>query len=354
MRGRPTAGFITNTQVSYPLTLKLFNEKGWRSKRIRRFLCEEKGIIIDDKTIRNWTNLGRSPFGKVKSFNENGNYTARAYILGVLCGDGSVAKNNLRLKVNDRDFAEAYRKALKDGFDMDSCIRPWHDGRNQRYVVNCGSVLLSHYLMQRSPFGIYDWRVPNEIWNGTVKAKRAFLKGWFDSEGSFTGNEAVNGDSNNLIGLMEVKRLLGEIGIATTPNKPKPTISKHQQYQSAPSYRISICNRINIERFAQQIGFSIERKQSKLLRYVARGFQEPRSIIGESVLSELNKQTKPMRVGELSENLGFQYASVRVALKSLMRKGRVMRVNGTPYSRSRYRISTLTENPETKMIIPAQ
>lgn len=345
LRGHPTAGFITNTQITYPLALKLFKEKGWRSKRIRRYLREKKGIIVDPKTIRNWTNRGMSPFGKVKTFNANGNATARAYVLGASCGDCEVAKTHIRLKVNDVDFAEAFRQALKNGFGMDSYVNPYHDGRNQRYIVNCGSVLLSHYLRQRSPFGIYDWRVPNEIWNGANEAKRAFLKGWFDSEGSFIKtSDNVTGNSNNLIGIMEIKCLLKELGIATTPNEPKPKLDK---FHKRPNYRISICNRANIERFAQQIGFSIERKQSRLLRYVARGFQEHRSWVGEGVLGELNKQSKPMNVPELARVLGFQHASIRAALRSLVRKGRVRRLNIKTYSRSKYQI---TEKGVTRIL----
>ena len=113
-------------------------------------------------------------------------------------------------------------------------------------------------------FGIYNWKISNWIMESTdEKIIGHFLKGLFDSEGNFhthqirfqTVSEEVSNVSQLLSRLDIKNRLSTEKRLTTAGNRV---------------YSISIFSMRNIGMFRKKIGFSIKRKQEKLINYMTR------------------------------------------------------------------------------------
>ncbi|AGT34263.1 hypothetical protein OCC_13900 [Thermococcus litoralis DSM 5473] len=91
----------------------------------------EKGVKISKATVLRWCKEKHEPFNKIKLLDLSPS-PALSYILGAYFGDvtigiGQKYKYRIRLKVVDREFTEAFAKALKEiganprvGYENDS------------------------------------------------------------------------------------------------------------------------------------------------------------------------------------------------------------------------------------------
>lgn len=196
---------------------------------------------------------------------------AKAYILGVMCGDGSIWKNknggdSVGLDVKDEDFAEAFARAICDVYGFDAKVtKQIHANLMQGFVyrVRLGIKSVCDDLMRLSPagYGTVGWRVPKCVASARSEERGAFLRGFFDSEG-YAGKQ-TQACSTNEAGLLEVASLLATLGIRTT-YASQATVGKsvlHKILISASSRRL----------FLEKVGFSIKRKQEALRAIVEAG-----------------------------------------------------------------------------------
>jgi len=190
---------------------------------------------------------------------------SKAYLLGVLCGDGYINKSGFIMQVTDPDFIQHVSNAIYDVYGITSSIykKPATilTRGNRTYLCQpttrlvTFSMTMVEDLSRYGNFRTYVWRIPEEILCGNDLMKQSFLQGFFDSEGTFT-HAHVALSSANLQGLQQVQRLLIELGIKAT----LCTYGReHQMY---------ITGQQNMLLFAKQIGFSIRRKQDKLQYYL--------------------------------------------------------------------------------------
>lgn len=181
---------------------------------------------------------------------------SRAYLAGVLNGDGYIAKV-FGLNVKDKDFAEAFSKALKDGFNV--TVEPKQDKRGI-WVVRKGSRT-----------GKFDFLRSYEP-QGTEE-KASWLRGLFDSEGNATLRK--NGISQNSYGrrvaiyssnletLERAKRYLLDLFIPT--NRIRLTKNSNGHKGTKLIYELTISGgRENYINFSRIVGSSIHRKQEIL------------------------------------------------------------------------------------------
>ena len=115
----------------------------------------------------------------------------KAYILGVLCGNGWIASSKRRyrigLSVKDKDFAIRFAKSLKESYGIECTIRkcvPKNKNWNVQYAVDLNSKLACEDILSYGIFNTTDWRVPKQILGSNDnKVIGYFLRGFYDSEG---------------------------------------------------------------------------------------------------------------------------------------------------------------------------
>ncbi|NJE26330.1 DNA endonuclease [Thermococcus sp. MV5] len=254
--------------------LKYINELrkiGLNYSQIAKRALEEKGIKISRVTISRWCKGEHDPFNKIKFVNLEPS-PSLAYIIGVYFGDASINihgnyKYRVRLKVIDKEFAEAFARALKE-IGANPRIYEESDGRRKRFVTEATSKGV-YYLLNK----------PKEILFEIARTHPTeFLKGFFDSEGTFNFNSKQGygylSASNYDIEVLEFCRgLLKSLGIESriTLTKRKGTKVKlwGKEYEySSDLYEIRVYRKENIFKFYQLIGFTISRKQQLLREYL--------------------------------------------------------------------------------------
>jgi len=205
----------------------------------------------------------------------------RAYIFGVMCGDGCVfsgiaRKKNwkyslyvVHLSVKDRDFIDEFVRCIKSVYGFSPSI--YYVKRSQKNPkwsniwvakITRKEVYedLSHYK-----FGTKNWRVPTEVIRShDEKVIGAFLRGFYDSEGSAskgTRGFSISICSTNKEGLNEIKELIEILKIK----------SSKIGINDRPSHKLfyfTISNKAGMNIFLNKINFSIKRKYDKVRKHL--------------------------------------------------------------------------------------
>lgn len=244
------------------MAINLHREKGWGNTRV----AKELGISED--TVSGWLYRKRKPNSWYKTPNLVPSKSL-SYLIGVYWGDGSASKSKNRgrkggwyydiaLNVKDRDFVEEFRKHLAEILPRESDYPigspPSAKGK---YVIKTRSKLLYEFL--KRSFDVHESVIevfPSE-----------FLRGFFDSEGNvaphFFQNKAGSVDAYNTNhGLLEYVRglLSRHFSICSVIRIKRRSVGKWSDV-----YRLSIERHNDILKFNDKIGFSIVRKQKKLV-----------------------------------------------------------------------------------------
>ena len=190
----------------------------------------------------------------------------KAYILGVLAGDGwlsyypKLRRCQIGLETIDEEFVDEFRRCLKKVYDLEPSKRKLvekHPKWNDKYNVKlCCKAACEDLLSYGAPFGTKKWRVPSAINNVPLDIRASYLRGFFDSEGCVGVNERrIKGTSSRLPGLEDISILLESFGI-----KSKIVL----QSKRKNAYDVRIGDRKSIELFTIHVGFTIVRKTVKL------------------------------------------------------------------------------------------
>lgn len=189
-----------------------------------------------------------------------------SYSLGVIFGDGSVSKEghsySITLRVIDKDFTEAFRKAMSKVLKRDGRIV--YDKRRSHYKLRFHSIA----------FGEWFKATPkNDLLKLASRYPKDFLRGFFDSEGCAYIDKAykkhprivlVNA-SEELI--KHTQNLLKDMNILSTsairPAGQKSLLRKENRWitQKQPMFTIKIDQEDSVARFFYNVGFTIKRKQ---------------------------------------------------------------------------------------------
>jgi len=232
-------------------------------------------LNIERHSVSKWNRGIRKPFDIRSLEMINDSLTLeKAYILGVLCGDGSIFVLNcnngkhfiVKLEVIDKDFRDFFLKCLQ---------KYYHHGGKSEYIKNTSFGIVKTYctisqhkgvfldLARYGNFGTKTWRVPKEIFKSSNEIKYAFLRGLFDSDGGVTSVNKRFPDiilsSINLKGTLEVQKLLINLGF-------NPLLQKFDNYgdRKIKYYRLHINKKEDVIKYYKFIGFVIKRKQENL------------------------------------------------------------------------------------------
>lgn len=228
--------------------------------------------------------------------------SAKAYVLGTLGpGDGYLSREDyiLGLKANDEDFVEKFGKCLDEVYGKSPKYTPLSDGRMQAEiylkkafydVLNYGELI---------EFKEKHERVPEAVKKSPPEAKSAYLRAFYDSQGSPAKRKIIAGKSNRTL-LQETKELLFDLEIDSSITSEK-----------GESCKIQIYGRKNLERFGEKIGFTIGRKQKKLknqtLAFKQKQVKNRRWEEGEIKFLKENYDRNPKK---MANDLERTYASI--------------------------------------------
>lgn len=208
----------------------------------------------------------------------------RAYIYGVMCGDGCVFtgvvhkdkwKYNLyviNLAVKDKDFIEEFIRCVKDVYGITPSLYYQKRNKANKKWSDIWIAKITRkevYLdLSRYDFGTQNWKVPREVLkSNNDNITNSFLKGFYDSEGSVSKglrSFSVSAHSTNKKGILMVKKLLKSGGI----NSTKIFEDCRPFRKSKTLFSFFIIRKKDLEIFLNRVGFNIQRKQNKLKEYL--------------------------------------------------------------------------------------
>jgi intein-encoded DNA endonuclease-like protein len=195
---------------------------------------------------------------------------AYCYIAGVMVGDGCAYRSTayfIRLDVMDKDFAEEFQKQIK--ILEPNCSPCLYQTKRGSWISAAG---------YKSLFFAYKYLDIKPIINeATSKEKASFVKGFFDSEGTVYSKDprAIYAYNTNFELLTQVQKLLSDIGIESHFHVYKKLKAIHYKRQAF----LGIYGQKNLRSYLDLIGFSIQRKQERLIQltnsYITKSYNLP-------------------------------------------------------------------------------
>jgi len=243
------------TGKQYLKALKLL-KSGLSQRRVAKLLG------IPARTVCNWARGQKPPAAKWEAKPSK----ELAYVLGVLLGDGTVSSVEPRhrfvieLLAKDYDFVREFSRclALVLNKPFKEPARKWvrHRSKYYWYVTYYSKAF---YLWYKS-LDLNNLRKYVEYDKHTVKA---FLRGIFDSDGTYTyittrRRSVIKLYNTNLELMRYIQHLLSEyFAIHSRINYMSTATGK-------PYYHLTIYRKSSVDRFLREIGFTIARKISKI------------------------------------------------------------------------------------------
>jgi hypothetical protein len=176
----------------------------------------------------------------------------KAYIIGVLCGDGYISEKTIRFEIRkDEEFIKEFVRCLKEVYGLDYHYKYY--ARKNSFVMYASTEIVCSDLLRYCKFKTFEWFIPKEIFdskNEEIISK--FLRGMFDSEGS-SSKYCVSMSSANEWGIKQISKLLESLSI------------KNRVYKTNRGYYVLyITKRERLKRFKEKVGFTIKRKMEPL------------------------------------------------------------------------------------------
>ena len=249
--------------------MKLYKE-GLPPTEIIKFIKKKYGIILN-RGIEHWVYDGVKPWDVKKPLKKGYEKLTpeKAYILGVLCGDGCITFNKPRVLLASisKELINEFIACVKSHYGLKPSIRivpkekikisivknPPHiikAKKDQVEVTFYGRNLVED-LRKYGDFKTNTWRVPKQIMNSkNKKIICSFLQGLYDSEGSAKYHVTLS--SNSLDGLKDAQDLLLKLGIQSTI------------YKGHTCFVLSIHSQRTKQLFKKYIGFRVVSRQKQL------------------------------------------------------------------------------------------
>jgi len=298
------------TKKEYNLVIKLHKE-GLSPAEIIKFVKKKHGIILN-QGIEHWLYDGVKPWDVKKPLKKGYEKLTleKAYILGVLCGDGCITFNKPRVILSSisKEFVKEFVRVVKCHYGLNNTVRiitkekikisvvknPPHiikAKKDQVEVTFYGRNLVED-LKKYGNFKTDTWEIPKQIVNSKNKKIICFfLKGLYDSEGSAKYHVTLS--SNSLCGLRDVQNLLLKLGIQNTI------------YRGQSCFVLSIHNQKTKQLFKKYIGFRIFSRQKQLENSLAN-YKTNKSYSKKYVNSLIPEILKLRRGGFSSRKIARQ------------------------------------------------
>jgi intein-encoded DNA endonuclease-like protein len=188
-------------------------------------------------------------------------------VIGVIAGDGNLNVHGynyeMLLSVTDRDFAEEFSRCLAKILGKPNLYKVRWSEKRKRWIVQGSSIVLHSFLSK-------PWQQLKNHIEHSSRCRFSFLRAFFDGEGSITGRNLTI-TNTDLSLLLYVRKLLAKSGISTSiPRVTQRAGSILKDPRTGRTYKrrkdcyMMRVSTMDLVRFAQKIGFSIERKKRLL------------------------------------------------------------------------------------------
>ena len=256
---------------------------GLSYNKIRDVIKQEYGIKLSMGQISGWVRGLHSPYNRrgIPSLELLEPSEDLAYVIGAVCGDGYVGlerhvykgysyrRVRIRLAAKDKEFVEEFAIRISRVLN-----RPPPKLKILRstgyYYSEVESKTL--YELLKKPVDLERLRKYIEHCDGCITT---FLKGFFDAEGGVLKDGSIYVVNSDYRLLKYIQFLLGRFGIETTGphllyQRGTITHIKGRQYiRRRDVYRVYVKQSCNM-RFYKHIGFTIKRKQERLVNYLRK------------------------------------------------------------------------------------
>ncbi|BFI73068.1 DNA endonuclease [Nanoarchaeota archaeon] len=245
-------------------------QEGLSYNKIVNYIKEKYNVKISKATVIRWCNNITDPFKKL-NLGDIKPSPELSYIIGAFLGDGDLyfrEKNyeyRVRIRVIDKEFAEEFAKCAKKlGFDVDLFFERDRT-RSDRWAARIKSKQLYMFLNR-------DWR---ELLQFSMPYIKYFLRGFYDAEGypvvrtSKKLGIAIELCNSNKELLDNIADILNKFGIKTRyrigAKKGEAIKARNKIYiANFTVYYLIIYRLEDIQKFYNEIGFTIKRKMRKL------------------------------------------------------------------------------------------
>jgi len=259
----------------YDDVLKL-RKQGLKHKEIQRRIYEKYGKRISQPLISYWVNREHHPLGKVNKFDEKPS-PELGYVIGAMLSDGCLYFNGedylLWLRVNDKEYAEEFGRCIAKILGKKDSYKPfWNEKRKQWIVVACSIQLfkfLNKSLEELKPYIEYS-----------KETAASFLRAIFDGEGSIyvkiKGRKRrrqlhlYNTDEKLLSYIQYLLKRFFDIDstLHLATRKGNITYCPNGVYKSTKNCYYLYIRAKSLFDFYKHIGFTIRRKQRRLLKAI--------------------------------------------------------------------------------------
>jgi len=260
--GKPYRPTVERERL-YQRVLEL-RKAGHSYNQIIAMIKAESGVTLRKSHLYGWINRKHRPFGYVVAFDPTPT-PELAYVIGVNLGDASTSdsrnyNHKIKLRVTDKEFAAEFARCLGLLLHRTPPRVKWHE-KTHSWHAELSSLLLQKFLRQ-------DLRELVPIVSHCNECKAAFLRGFFDSEGSISGRSFTVSNSN--LELLKITcRLLHSLGIETTgthlASKGGRTVMIKGRFyrQNEDMHYVRVRSKC-LDKFQEVVGFSIRRKSIAL------------------------------------------------------------------------------------------
>jgi len=234
---------------------------------MQRKIFEDTGIHLSKASISYWLRGIHHPSGSLNRFRSEPSREL-SYVIGVALSDGNVNVHDyhreIQLSVTDRDFASEFSRCLGRVLCRDRPYKVRWSEKRGRWIVQGSSILL-HRFLNHSWFSLRKWI------EHCRRCESAFLRAFYDGEGSISGKNLTVYNTDREL-LMYIQDLLGHADIETTQLHlttkagtrlvDSKTGRTYIRRKNCYSFGVRVRS---LPRFREKIGFTIRRKQERLL-----------------------------------------------------------------------------------------
>jgi stage V sporulation protein R len=181
-------------------------------------------------------------------------------LLGYMCGDGHITESgrSFGMTSGDESQIDHYINLVKDLFGVDS-IKKWDDSSlNGRWRAHSYSLHVEEffkYLGFEKGFCARRKKIPDIILNSPKEVMSSFIRSYFDCDG-YAGECGIILSTSSHMMAKQIQVVLLNYGILS-----------NRLLQDHEIYNIQITG-LSAKKYYEQIGFSLDRKQNALKKYV--------------------------------------------------------------------------------------
>jgi hypothetical protein len=224
---------------------------------------EEFHVRLSKSHVSNWTRGKNVPDGSVKVVPFP--TASLSYVIGVMLGDGSMSvcgdhNYKLKLRVTDKDFAEAFADAVGIVLNRIGPRVKFH-AKTNAWHVEVSSLFLQQFLRWPS-------KSSGRPSSTATSVRGAFLRSFFDSEGNVCEGSISASNTDKALIQFVLSQLL-RLGIQVTgpylhTRGDRPVIIKSKTYRANHDCLWIRIRNVPRSDFLHKAGFKIKRKNDSL------------------------------------------------------------------------------------------